>query len=201
VALCVRRKYRPSSLYPSAVSSAEPESAAAKETRTAYGTRRVQSPINLKASREPKRIVTWLSSTAGRPLRVLAYATSALTASSGVPSRTQLADARTGCTTLASLAQTTPYEASFPRSNQPNLSPNPQCAPIRAVPAVSVRRRADRENLAVRHAPDAPKPGKSQRRGRNAAHCPGCPPQRQRCFASRKRDAPLTPEPLPAKRA
>ena len=46
-------------------------------------------------------------------------------------------------------------------------------------------------------------------RGRNAAHCPGRPLQRQRCSASalartargRAYGAPLTPEPLPTQRA
>jgi len=49
---------------------------------------------------------------------------------------------------------------------------------------------ARREDQAVSLARVAPTPGKSQAPGRNAAHCPGRPLQRQRCFASRKRDTP-----------
>jgi hypothetical protein len=62
-----------------------------------------------------------------------------------------------------------------------------------------------REDQAVKHAGVAPTPGRSRRRRRNAAHCPGRPLQPQRCFASRYAGracgALLTPEPLPTQRA
>ena len=52
--------------------------------------------------------------------------------------------------------------------------------PLPAVPAVSRCRARQHHDQADDYAPDAPEAVKmSQRRGRNAAHCPGWPLQRQ----------------------